>query len=154
MGIYAHDTKVSVHDSQAEIERILERYGADQFMRGWDQDRAVIAFRFEKRHVRLFVSLPPKADFNLTPTGKTRTSQQAIQEAWEQACRQKWRALKLVIQAKLEAVESGISTFENEFMANILLPDGQTVGDWMGPQIEHAYQIGAMPPLLPSGDKN
>jgi len=151
MGRYAENTAVSVRDSQAEIEHILERYGADQFMRGWDADRAVLAFRFQGRQVRFFLKLPPKSDFLLTPTGKERTSQTAIQEAWEQACRQRWRALKLVIQAKLEAVESGISTFENEFMANILLPDGQTVGDWMHPQIERAYQTGVMPPLLPSG---
>ncbi len=68
---------------------------------------------------------------------------------WEQACRQKWRALYLVIKAKLEAVESGISCFEDEFLANIVLPDGSLVGNFMRPQIEQVYSSGNMPALLP-----
>lgn len=58
-------------------------------------------------------------------------------------------ALALVVKAKLEAVESGISTFEQEFMAHIVLPNGQTTGQWMIPQIEAAYKTGTMPALLP-----
>ena len=34
-------------------------------------------------------------------------------------------------------------------MANIVLPGGQTVGDFMKPQIEQAYLSGAVPKLLP-----
>jgi hypothetical protein len=67
----------------------------------------------------------------------------------EVARRQRWRALALAIKAKLEAVESGIATFEEEFMAYIVLPDGQTVGEFLSPQIEAAYSSGRMPPLLP-----
>jgi len=54
----------------------------------------------------------------------------------------------LIIKAKLEAVEAGVSTFEEEFMAFIALPDGRTVGDFMAPQIDAAYKTGRMPPLL------
>ena len=54
-----------------------------------------------------------------------------------------------MIQAKLEAVECGISMFEDEFMANIVLPGGQTVSDFMKPQIEKAYELGTPPQLLP-----
>ena len=60
-----------------------------------------------------------------------------------------WRALNLVIKAKLEAVECGISVFEDEFMASIVLPSGDTVGDFMKPQIEQAYISRTMPSLLP-----
>ncbi len=89
-----------------------------------------------------------KNDFRLTPTGRARTENSQY-EAWEQACRQRWRALNLVIKAKLEAVECGISVFEDEFMSNIVLPGGQTVGDFMKPQIAQAYISGEMPKLLP-----
>ena len=41
----------------------------------------------------------------------------ARQETHDQACRQRWRALLLVIKAKLEAVTAGISTVETEFLA-------------------------------------
>jgi hypothetical protein len=66
-----------------------------------------------------------------------------------QATRQRWRALALVIKAKLEVVESGISIFEDEFMANIVLPGGDTVGDFRRLQIAEAYRIGKAPDVLP-----
>ncbi|GAG36103.1 unnamed protein product [marine sediment metagenome] len=68
--------------------------------------------------------------------------------------RQKWRALSLVIKAKLEAVESGISIFEEEFLAHIVLPDGRTIGDFMIPQIKTIYSSGKMPKLLPIGKES
>lgn len=73
---------------------------------------------------------------------------------WEQGCRQAWRALTLCIKAKLEAVSAGISEFEDEFLAHIVLPGGGTVSQWIRPQIENAYLTGDMPPgiagLLPA----
>ncbi|MCI0660555.1 MAG: hypothetical protein L0220_05720 [Acidobacteria bacterium] len=72
--------------------------------------------------------------------------------AWEQATRQKWRALKLAIIAKLEAVESKIATFETEFVANIVMPDGRTVGEHAMPAIEQAYLTGKTPRLLLPGN--
>jgi hypothetical protein len=58
-------------------------------------------------------------------------------------------ALALAIKAKLEAVESGIATFEEEFLAYVVLPDGQSVGQHVLPNIEQAYVTNKMPPLLP-----
>jgi hypothetical protein len=70
------------------------------------------------------------------------------QAEYEQVVRQKWRALALAIKAKLEAVASGITEFESEFLSHIVLPDGRSVGDWMRPQIATAYANHNMPPLL------
>ena len=33
-------------------------------------------------------------------------------------------------------------------MANILPPDGGTIGEWLAPQIDEAYGTGRMPPML------
>lgn len=38
---------------------------------------------------------------------------------------------------------------ENEFLANIVLPDNSSVGEWMLPQIDAAYRNNTMPALLP-----
>ena len=147
---YASDTSVSVSNSKAEIERTLERYGASQFMSGWDAERALIAFTMCGRQIRFVLPIPDRNDseFTETPTGKER-AEAAAYRAWEQACRQRWRALTLVIKAKLEAVESGIAVFEDEFMANIVLPNGRTVSDEVRPRIATAYESGDMPALLP-----
>lgn len=150
MSRYAEATTVDAPRSRAEIERILERYGATGFMYGWQRDTAIVAFEAKGRRIRFTIPLPDRHDraFTHTPTGLRRTAK-SEQEAFEQATRQRWRALALVIKAKLEAVESGISEFQEEFMAFIVLPDGQTVGEWMGPQIAETYRTGQMPPLLP-----
>lgn len=148
---YASQTSVSVEKSQAEIQRILQRYDAKQYMQGWDQERAVVAFVLNDKQVRFVIPLPDKNDDEFWYTeaaGKKRT-EAAAHKQWEQSCRQKWRALCLIIKAKLEAVESGISVFEEEFMAHIVLPDGSTVGEYMLPQIEASYETGTMPPMLP-----
>lgn len=57
--------------------------------------------------------------------------------------------LLLVIRAKLEAVESGISVFEDEFLANVVMPDGRTVSQHSRPMIATAYETGRVQPLLP-----
>ncbi len=150
MGTYAADTSVSVESSRAEIERTLRRYGADSFVSGWDRTQAMIGFAIDGRQVRFVLPMPDPTDFALTPTGRTRSPAQ-IEKAWEQAGRQRWRALALVVKAKLEAVEAGISTIEQEFLAQIMLPNSQTVHEWLGPQIERAYAAKQMPPMLPIG---
>lgn len=38
------------------------------------------------------------------------------------------------------------SEWEQSFLN---LPDGKTIGEYMAPQIETAYQTGTMPPMLP-----
>lgn len=150
MATYAADTSVSSDKSRAEIERTLSRYGADSFMYGWDRSGAIIGFILQNRQVRFKLPLPDRnsQEFNRTATGRSRSST-AAQEAYEQAVRQRWRALSLVIKAKLEAVETGIVTFESEFAMHMMLPSGQTVGEWVEPQIAHVYESNAMPALLP-----
>lgn len=151
---YAETTSVSTEKSRAEIERTLQKYGADQFMYGWDQQQALIMFRMGGRQIKFVLPMPDKADraFTRSPTGKPRTQAAALKE-WEQACRSRWRSLALVIKAKLEAVEAGIAIFEDEFMANIMLPNGSTVSQFMLPQIEEAYSKGSMPKMLPDLSK-
>lgn len=147
MAQYAKNTNVSSEMSRLEIEKILIKYGASNFAYATAEGQALIAFTMHGRQVRFLLPLPKREEYRYTPTGRERTENSQY-DAWEQACRQRWRALKLVIQAKLEAVECGISVFEDEFMAQIVLPGGQTVGDFMRPQIEQAYLTGDGPKLL------
>lgn len=148
---YAEKTTVSVAKSKADIEEIVQKAGALQFVSGYRENVAVIGFLLASRQIRFTLPLPDKNDskFWYTPERRSKRSEQQAYAAWEQACRSKWRSLFLVIKAKLEAVESGISTIEKEFFYDIVLPNGQTVGEYMAPQIEIAYTTKEMPPLLP-----
>lgn len=147
---YASETSVSVEKTRAEIERTLRRYGASSFAYGWEGDRALIGFAMSDRRVRFLLPLVSRDDRAVThtPTGIGRSAAVADKEH-EQANRQRWRALGLIVKAKLEAVESGITTFEDEFLAHILLPDGRTYGEFAIPQIAAVYARGEAPRLLP-----
>lgn len=152
---YAESTSVPSDKSRAEIERTLARYGASSFMYGWDQERAVVGFVIGGRQVRFNLPMPDRKsrEFTHTPERNLRRTAQQVEAAYEQGVRQRWRALALVVKAKLEAVEAGIVTFEQEFGMHFMLPNGQTVGEWAIPQITEAYTSGQMPALLPGTAK-
>lgn len=151
---YAAQTSVPVDRSKAEIERLITRYGADHFASGWIGNKATLGFRAHERLVRFDLPLPAPDETRFTRKmrdgrvyGRPRAADQA-RALHEQACRAAWRALALVVKAKLEAVESGITTFEEEFMAHIVVPGtGRTVGASLLPEIAAAY-AGKQPRLL------
>lgn len=151
MAKYAEETRVSSEQSRAEIERTLSRYGANAFMYGWEGNRAVIGFRAHSRMLRFVLPMPDKAarEFTHTPSRGIARSPSEAANAYEQSVRQRWRALALAIKAKLEAVEAGITEFESEFLAQIVLPNNQTMAEHARPLIERAYESGEMPKLLP-----
>lgn len=149
---FAEGTTVPVEKSRAEIEALLRKYGADQFASGWTDRDAKIQFRARERYVRFVLLLPDPASkaFTRHPQHPWKErSKDAAQKAYETEVRRLWRALLLVIKAKLESVDSKIATFENEFMANIVMPDGKTVAEHAGPMIEAAYKSGKIQALLP-----
>lgn len=149
---YAERTEVTSERSRAEIERTLRRYQATGFAYGWNHDTATVMFEMEGRRIRFLLPLPDRKarEFTRTPTGRDRSGP-AVEKAYEQAVRQRWRALSLVILAKLEAVEAGITTIHDEFLAHIVLPDGSTVGERTLPQLDAAYAGHQLPALLPGG---
>lgn len=153
MSRYAEKTGVSSDRSRAEIEKTLRRYGAERFVYGWGPGEAQIGFHIGGRAIRFRLPMPDAGadEFVRTPTRRTPRTPEAQAAAYEQAVRQRWRALSLVIKAKLEAVEAGITSIEDEFLAHIALPSGATVGEWVGPQLAEVYGRGHMPALLPGG---
>ena len=146
---YAATTTVTTERSRAEIERILQRYGATKFAYGWDEQGAVIMFSAQDRQVKFVLPLPNPREHRFTHHSRGMRTAESAQKEYEQATRQRWRALALVIKAKLEAVEARITTFEDEFLAHTMLPNGQTVGEWAQPQVATAYELNSMPALMP-----
>jgi hypothetical protein len=132
MTMYAKRTSVPVDQTRLEIEKTLTRYGASSFGSYTEPDRAVIMFEAKDRRLRFDLPLPKG---------------EGASEA--KLRRSKWRALLLCIKAKLEAVESHIETFEEAFLAHVIMPDGQTVAQHAAPRIAQAYKGGEVGPLLP-----
>ncbi len=154
---YAANTTVSVAQSRAEIERLLSRHKCNKFMAGVDHDthRATVQFQAHDRIVKFEIALPDPKDRKYTKNKHGWTAPQSvIDKLVAQDERTIWRALLLVIKAKLEAVESHIATFEDEFLAHVLLPNQQTVAQYIGPTVAQIYNTGRMPPerMLGTGE--
>jgi hypothetical protein len=150
MSIYADNTSVSVERSRGEIESTLARFGAAEFAYMTDKKKAAIQFVAAERKIRFILPLPDSTsdDFTKTPGRRRERSSDEAYRAWEQACREQWRALALSIKAKLVAVRSGITTFEEEFLAHIVLPGGKTVWETTHEKIRLSYKSGKVAPLI------
>jgi hypothetical protein len=146
---YAANTVVSVDKSRAEIEATLVRYGASMYFSGWDEHHAFVRFCVRERHIKMVLPLPKSDEKRFTHHkdryGVTRsnTPDKAL-DLYEQAKRSLFRALLLAIKAKLESVESRIETFEQAFLAHIVLPDDTLVGDRVKALVDEAYRTGRM----------
>jgi hypothetical protein len=147
---YAAGTDVPTDRSIAEVRRILRNYGATGFAFAEEEGRTAIGFAVHDRQVRFILPVPDADDpeFVRTPTGKSRTAI-ARMAAYDAAVRQVYRIFVVVIKAKLAAVESNLISFEDEFLAFLVLPGGQTVGDVTRPRIAEAYATKQVPALLP-----
>jgi hypothetical protein len=130
---YAKDTKVPVNRSRDEVEKLLDKVGASSVASMRDSDSAAVAFRIAGRNY--VMRLPFPADANGTG---------------EQEKRVRWRALALLVKAKVVAIQSGISTPETEFLAHALLPTGQTLGEHLDEHPDQLTTSGRL--LLPGGD--
>lgn len=144
---YAASTTVGTDKTKADIEKLLVKYQADSFAYGWQEGSASIGFRIAGRTIRMMLPLPDIEEFFATPTGLKR-SENSKREAYEQAVRTRWRALHLVIKARLEAVECGITCMEAEFLNDTVMANGQTVGEWLAPDLKAMYAGGPMPARL------
>lgn len=126
---YAERTKISIGQSKSEIDALLKRYKATATAVFEEETRAAIAFQMKDRRIMFHLPLNPKDS--------------------EQVRRSRWRGFLLCIKAKLESVDAGIESFEDAFLAHVMMPDGLTVSQHTRPKIEAAYKSGDMQPLLP-----
>jgi len=154
---FAAETSVLMDRSIAEIRTTVRRYGATEFAHMESDAQAAITFTMRGRRVLFRLAMPDRKarEFTHTDAMNKRRTPAAAETAWEQACRSRWRALALVIKAKLEAVEVGIVVFEDEFLANTVPPGASaTYGEAVRESMALAHEKQSLTPLLPyiSGD--
>ena len=131
---YAETTRVPTGQSQGEVKDMLKRAGSTRVAIYEDPKQTAVAFNMADRLYRISV-----------PTPETSKNP-------EQAERVAWRLVVLLVKAKLEAVKEGATTFEREFLADMLTPNGKTVYEMTQEPLRLAYETGKMPDLmLPSG---
>lgn len=138
MSSYARRTTVAPARTRAEIEHELEKRGASAFGYNRDGQRNVIAFTLGGLQVRMELPMPPRDDYKDHKAGNgVRVSGQKV---YDEEVARRWRALLLVVKAKLVAVDEGITSLEREFLADTMLASGVTVLEQVRPAIEDARQ--------------
>lgn len=154
---FAENTKVPVEKSKMELDTLLMKHGAAN--RGVQTDdingKAAIAFVLAGLKYRLEIPLPR---IELLPApgdeprgwrGWSEEDRAAwVRKEWEQSCRSRWRAVLLLVKAKLELVRLKVSTVEKEFFADLVVPGGQTMHAAMSESIQRALVDGTMPVLM------
>lgn len=125
---YAERTRTPIDKTRLEIERLVIGRGATAFGSFLELEKATIALRLQDRNIQFRLPLPAKMK--------------------DQAKMSLWRALLLVIKAKLESVDSGIETVEEAFLSHIVTPTGRTVMEEIREPLKLQY-AGKNVPLLP-----
>lgn len=124
---YAAGTTVPVNRTKSEIEKLVtEKYKATSYGSFVSGSEARIMFALEGRNIMFRISIPESVQMERT----------------------RWRALLLVIKAKLESVASEIETIEEAFLSQVMAPDGKTYGEHVVPNIATDYAERNVP-LLP-----
>ncbi len=147
MARYAETTSVPIAQSRVAIDDLLTSHGATAVGIISRSEVSEIVFEMGGYRVVFRISMPDFNDreFSHTPQRGTRRSPAEHRKAWDQACRQRWRALHRMIRAKLEAIESGLVSMEDEFLANIALPSGQILGEMVRPALQKALAENTLP---------
>jgi len=118
------------------VQELLVNYGIDEFFFGTSPRGDGIGFKYEGRVYKHNVPMPDHDDY-------------ATDKQYEQAVRQRWRIFYMSLKMKLEEIQSGGTTFEDQFLAIMVLPDGTTVSDFMRlPENVAMLQKSKMPRLL------
>lgn len=151
MPTYAQGTSVLSENSRAEIERTVHRFGASDFAYATRGPSAVVGFVIQDRQVRFVLTLPDRQAREFTHHSRGARTASAAEAEYDKAVREHWRALALLVKAKLAAVESNITTVEEEFLGHIILPNARSVYDNVREGVEHAYVTGKVPPMLELG---
>ncbi len=146
---YAKGTETTVERTRAELEAMLIRYGASQRIVGENDEtsEAWVGFTMQARQVKLTIPLPKIEDVKFPKAARDK-SEARKRKLLEQSKRERWRAVVLLVKAKLETIALGLSTVEREFLADLVLVDGQTLHGALREDIRKMYVTGAPPRFL------
>lgn len=157
---YAKRTGVGIERTATEIRNTLRQHGATDVIIQQGETMGAVAFLLAGRRMAFRLTMPAQMDpaFILTEQTKKTRSAEAAHRLWEQACRERWRGLALLIKAKLVAVDAGIVESEAEFFGNVVVPgDERTMSEALRQPLALAYEKRHAGPLLPylgGGDDN
>lgn len=158
--MFAAQTSVPIEKSMREIRDLVIGHGGQAFGTGEDGTRVIVQFLMQDRRIMFELQMPDAASFlheeRNVRGGKTITrdvSPSVASQRHAQACRAAWRALALTIKAKFVAVEDHVETFEEAFLAHVVIPGKNGRSERFikaaSKMLADSYMGKPLPPLLP-----
>lgn len=135
------DTTVGIEKSKEEINKLLKKFGCHGIQWTWLDNSETLRFLhdFEFNGVKKGIAF----EISIPDIGVHRG--RGYNKIFTRNDKQSYRVVLYIIKSKLTAIETGVETFENEFLSKILyqLPDGRTqkVGDVILNQISQTEPI-------------
>lgn len=135
-------TEINIEKSKIQINELLKKFGVSGIQWTWLDNMEVLrfihTFEFEgvKHQIGYEIQIPEMG------IKRGRAYEKRLERNDKQAYRIVWHVLK----ARFVAVESGLKTFEEEFLSDIIykLPDGsmKKIGDMMLKKLTDAAGVG------------
>lgn len=146
-------TAVPVEKSQGQIRKLLSGAGASRLAFGEERDDdgirwAAVTFVVGAHAIRLRVPLKKVSEREVNDKhyrSRTKTKDQCRDALYEQEEKRIWRVLAWNLKARMVAVDEGVETFEEAFLAHLL--DAQT-GQTIYEQLAHTGTVQLAQPLL------
>lgn len=109
-------TKVSVPNTQSDIRKLLQKHKAKgiQFEEEWEKKTICVRFLYEIKQKLFVIRIRAK----ISSLGEHGQMERAV-----------WRAVFWAIKSRMESIDFGIETFEEAFMAHIILEGDVTLAD-------------------------
>lgn len=150
------NTSVPVERSQAEIRKLLAKHGSSRFAFGEERDDvgqrwAAISFTYGSHAVRMRVPLKlvdERAVRSTAQRARSRTADEIRDQMYEQEEKRIWRVIAWNLKARMVAVEEGVETFEEAFLAHLWNPaTGRTIYEQLAEdgRVELAAPLLALP---------
>lgn len=135
------NTTVSIEKSKDEINNLLKKFGCKGIQWTWIDNKEILRFihEFEYKGIKKGITF----EINIPEVGKTQG--RGYDKILMRNDKQSFRIVLHIIKAKLTAVETGVETFENEFLSKILyqLPNGnmKKIGDVIFDQLAESKPV-------------
>ena len=143
---YAAQTKVPISKTKTDIEELLAKHGASGFAYATEGDRSLVAFSMSGRRVQIMLVMPSIDDFARTRNTKQTAAAQRI--AWEQACRQRWRAFAANNQGRAGGSGVGHHHVGGRVPGKLGVAQRRNGGRMAGTADRRGAREGRMPPML------
>ena len=158
------DTTVQVSRSQESIRTILRRNNCLQMLFGDDFEHGNIFVFFkmaveDPKHGPAFlpIKIPVHLEIVVEALQEAHPQKYAgeigLKQAWDQAAKVAYRNMHDWLKATFTAIEVGIITMTEAFLADIVTENGFTVGERLLPNLPDMLHKGKTLPLLEAGGK-